>query len=211
VTQESVTSLQSSLVKHEFIETLRALDGQVAHLLYHQQRYEKTLKSLGVRSTLVALEQFVNPPKEGLYRVRLCYTPEGVNDVSYHPYTRRTITRLQMIEAANLIYDKKYADRSALDALFAQRGACDEVLITKGGYLQDTTIANIALFDGQQWFTPADPLLEGTTRARLLDQGFLKKRAIHKEDLGGYVAFALMNAMIDFAIIADKNIEDIMC
>ena len=59
----------------------------------------------------------------------------------------------------------------------------DEVIIEKNGYLTDTTIANIAFFDGKQWFTPEKPLLKGTMRAKLIEEGFLQTKNIKSEEL----------------------------
>ena len=73
--------------------------------------------------------------------------------------------------------------------------------------MTDTTIANIAFFDGKTWFTPTTPLLQGTTRARLIDEGFLKLRDIKKEDIKEYSRFALMNAMIGFCIQNSVQIQ----
>ena len=33
----------------------------------------------------------------------------------------------------------------------------DEILITRNGLLTDTSIANIALFNGKEWHTPKHP------------------------------------------------------
>ena len=98
-----------------------------------------------------------------------------------------------------------------MELLFSQKENCDEILIVKNGLLCDTSIANIALFDGRKWMTPKTPLLEGTTRQRLLESGFLTVKDIAVEDLKMYSQMALMNAMIDFDIIADKKIEEIIC
>ena len=46
----------------------------------------------------------------------------------------------------------------------------------KQGLLTDTSIANIALSDGTHWYTPAHPLLKGTKRAALLEEGILQEK-----------------------------------
>ena len=51
-------------------------------------------------------------------------------------------------------------------------------LIVKDGYLTDTSIANIALYDGYTWFTPAHPLLRGTKRAELLNKQLIVEKDI---------------------------------
>ncbi len=42
----------------------------------------------------------------------------------------------------------------------------DEVIVEKDGYLTDTTIANIAFFDGKRWITPKIHYLEGLLERR---------------------------------------------
>jgi len=53
----------------------------------------------------------------------------------------------------------------------------------------------------KQWFTPEEPLLQGTMRAKLLDEDFLQTRQIKKSDLKNYTHVALMNAMIGFKVL----------
>lgn len=68
----------------------------------------------------------------------------------------------------------------------------------RDGLLTDTSICNIALWDGTSWITPARPLLRGTARARLLDNGLIKSGDIRPEELPGYERIRLFNAMIGF-------------
>jgi len=76
----------------------------------------------------------------------------------------------------------------------------DEIIIEKDGYLTDSSIANIAFFDGIDWITPKKPLLNGTTRERLLDMKFLRTADIKSSDIKSFSGFALMNTMIKFSI-----------
>jgi len=196
----------------EFLETIRLENGKVYHLAYHQKRVESVFEMFhqDVRgynlSTL-----FVAIPKEGLYRVRIVYNLQGEFTLSYVPYIKREIKSFKLLEDATLHYGCKFANRDTLDRLFAKKGDCDEIIITQNGYITDTSIANIALFDGKQWWTPKNPLLKGTTRQRLLERGFLKEKVLHVKDISQYKKLSLMNAMIDFDIIAELNLKDIMC
>jgi 4-amino-4-deoxychorismate lyase len=99
---------------------------------------------------------------------------------------------------SDIDYNLKYADRSALEALKAERPDADDVLIVKNGYVTDTTIANIAFFDGERWLTPATPLLEGTTRARLIDEGVLTPAPIRYDAIDHFKSVALFNALQGF-------------
>jgi len=99
---------------------------------------------------------------------------------------------------SNISYPYKFLDRRELDNLFSQRGNLDEIIIIKDGYLSDTSKANIALFIDNRWLTPAKPLLLGTTRARLLDEGLLKEANLTILDLKRAKRLAIMNAMVGF-------------
>ncbi len=210
MTRENVISLQNSSVKIDFLETIKALDGCVYNINYHQKRYESVLSSYGIKEC-IELKDIIHPPQNALQRCRVIYNLEGDIECSYHPYEKRKVERLKLLHADTLEYAHKYANRESLELLFSQREHCDDILIVKNGLLCDTSIANIALFDGKKWVTPKIPLLEGTTRQRLLESGFLTVKDIAVEDLKMYSQMALTNAMIDFDIIADKKIEEIIC
>ncbi len=185
----------------EFFETICIDEGKAKHLAYHQKRYEATLKAYNDAS-IISLADVISPPlKEGLQRCRVVYDKEGVLHVTFSPYQPRKITSLKIL-SSDIEYPKKSTDRSALEELFKQRAECDEILIVKDGYIRDTSIANVAFFDGTRWLTPKNPLLAGTTRARLLDEGRLFEAEIKVEDIASFEKMALLNAMIDFAIIS---------
>lgn len=186
-----------------YLETIRALDGEIFHLEYHQWRLAKTLAKHNLQALL-------NPPKKGLYRCRVLYDLQNIQ-IEYIPYTKRSIKTLKLIYNDDIEYEKKYSNRSSLDELFALRAECDEILIVKSGLIRDTSIANVAFFDGSEWITPRRPLLEGTTRERLLREKKIVARDVFVDDLAAFRGLALMNAMVDFDIIHQENIKEIIC
>lgn len=154
------------------------------------------------------LAAHINVPDTALYRCRIVYDDTTL-EIEYIPYQKRAVRTLQAVEADQLSYALKYADRSALEDLFVQRGSSDDILIVQNGLITDTSIANIAFFDSQRWLTPRKPLLEGTTRARLLDTNKISLADISLEDLPKFTHFALMNAMIGFEEIKNGIIAPI--
>ncbi len=192
-----------------FFETIKAVDGEIFHLSFHQERYESVLKHFCIKEVQNLLA-YLNPPKNGLYRCRLTYdlskNPHKI-DVTYHEYKKREVSSLKLLYDDKIVYDLKSIQRESLDALYEQRESCDDVLIVKNSLITDTTIANIAFFDSKNWITPAQPLLEGTTRARLLKEKKIYVADIEVKDLKKYSHVALMNAMIDFDIITKNNKE----
>ena len=139
-------------------------------------------------------------------RTRVLYDAHTVS-VEYIPYQPRVIQSLKLLTCNTLEYSHKYANREILDTLFAQRGSCDDILIVKEGLIKDTSIANIAFLQNGRWYTPASPLLEGTTRTRLIDTGVLHVKDITPHSLKRYEKFALLNAMIGFYQVSNGIIE----
>ncbi len=195
-----------------FLETIRAVDGEVFNISYHQERYESVLEKFNI-SDRQNLKEFIKPPKTGIYRCRLTYDlskePHTLG-VTYHDYKKREIGSLKLVYEDNIDYSLKSACRNELDALYGLRGKCDDILIVKNSLITDTTIANIAFYDSKRWVTPAFPLLKGTTRERLLQDGKIFEENIYVDDLKHFSKVALMNAMVDFDIIT-KNIKEIFC
>ena len=186
------------------LETIKCKDGTISHLAYHQQRCDKSRKELYGTTDSLDLKSVIIPPKNGLYRCRIIYA-KNIQSIEYIPYIEKEIHTLQIV-ASSLDYHLKYANRDTFTTLLHTHNNVDEILIEKNGYLTDTSIANIAFYDGEQWVTPAIPLLKGTMRQKLLDEGFLQTRNIKKEDLTHYTQVALTNAMIGFKILKNINI-----
>ncbi|MDO9056739.1 MAG: aminotransferase class IV family protein [Sulfuricurvum sp.] len=178
------------------LETIRCEGGEALHLPYHQKRLEKSSQVLGIHQKY-DLQTLIAPPDQELYRCRFLYDANGYT-IEYHPYTPKKIASLKLLICDTIEYPLKYSEREQLTALFEQREDCDDVLIVKNNHLTDTTIANIALFIEGQWLTPESPLLEGTTRERLLDEKFLALAPLRSEDIGRASKIALMNAMVGF-------------
>jgi len=196
-------------VSKRYIETIKALDGELFNLTYHQQRLESVLSSINASSTHT-LSALLNPPKNGLYRCRVLYDENSI-EIEYIPYVKRSVKSLKLVYNDEVEYSKKYENRDLLNELFLLRGNCDDILIVKGGLIRDTSVANIAFFDGEEWLTPKRPLLKGTTRQRYLQEEKIVEKDIFVEDIKKFKKVAIMNAMIDFDIIALQNIGDVIC
>ncbi len=178
------------------LETLRCEEGEVLHLPFHQRRLDESLRTLGIAETF-DLASLISPPETGVWRCRFLYGAEG-SAIEFHPYTPRAIRTLKLVESDFAEYPLKYADRTPLEALFSLRGTSDDVLIVRNGLLTDTTIANVALFIDGRWFTPNTPLLRGTTRQRLIGEGFLHEAVLRREEIFKAEKVAVMNAMMGF-------------
>ena len=182
------------------LESIRLEDGRLPLLEYHQQRVDRSRKRLLARAPslkLAAELQKHDLPRTGLFKVRVVYG-HRIQSVDVRPYTIRPVHSLCVLPAPDLRYEKKYADRSGIQELFAQRGAADDVIMTQHGYLTDSSYANLALFDGRRWYTPAAPMLRGTRRASLLADGILEPTLIRVRDLPRFEKIRLVNAMMEW-------------
>lgn len=181
-----------------FIETIRIEDGQIYNLDYHTERLNRTRAAFWKEAEPIDLSEFVSSQHlPGIQKCRIVYGRE-IEEITYTPYQIRSVQSLRLVTSDDIDYTYKSTDRTALNALFAQRGMADDVLIIKNGCLSDTSIANIAVYDGKDWFTPATPLLRGTKRAELLEKQILKEKEIPVGHLKEYSHIAIFNAMIDW-------------
>jgi len=186
------------------LETVKIEDGKAENLVYHQKRFEKSRQQLFGLKTDIDLSTIIKVPGKELYRCRILYDTD-IRSIEYIPYRPKIIQSLKVV-ASTIEYSYKYANRDAFDTLIQAYPGFDEIIIEKEGLITDTTISNLAFYDGAQWLTPENPLLQGTMRAKLLDAKFLFESQIQKKDLEKYTHVALMNAMIGFNILNNPTI-----
>lgn len=178
-------------------ETIRIVDGVPRHIAWHEERMNLARKELWGADVPIVLATEIMIPAElsaGIARCRITYGP-GIREVSYRPYEKRLIHSLKMVRSARIDYHLKFCDRTVLDTLFEQRGACDEIIIVRNGRITDTSMSNLVFYDGTAWYTPATPLLEGTCRNRLIAEGWLAEADIRPADLRHFRGCKLINAM----------------
>ncbi|HIE35532.1 MAG TPA: branched-chain amino acid aminotransferase [Campylobacterales bacterium] len=187
-----------------FFETIKIRDGKILNIEYHNKRFNKTIKDNFNIDRKMDLKNFINPPKKGVYRCKLIYDKD-ILEISFTPYKKRDIKILKLIDS-NIEYPYKYLNREEINKLFEKRGDGDDILIVKNGFISDTSICNVAFFDGKYWLTPKTPLLNGTTRERLLEENRIYLANIKVEDIKKFNKFAIMNAMIGFEEIIDGKI-----
>ncbi len=178
----------------QLFETIRVENGVAQDLVYHQQRVNQLASH-----TLIDYIIRLDLPRVGTHRLRIDYTPTHIIQHTITPYVPRLINSLQLVVVDdNFQYAHKWTDRSALNRALAQKNDADEILIVRHGLITDTSFSNVLFLDGKQWVTPAEPLLAGTCRARLLHQSRIQATIIRMEELGRFSHFMLINAMRDF-------------
>jgi 4-amino-4-deoxychorismate lyase len=157
----------------------------------------------------VELGSLITIPEEyrhGIYKIRVLYD-QFVREIEFSPYQYRSIQSLKVVHHESIDYHIKYTDRQILQQLFDQRGDCDDIIIVKNGFVGDSYTANLLFFDGKNWYTPTTPLLKGTKRQFLLDQGVISEKEIREEDIKSYQKVGLINALIDFEEMPEVPFE----
>ena len=185
---------------YPLVESLKLKDGVIQNLHYHQGRLNRSMDELFPTAEKIDLRQVISIPetyKSGVYKVRVLYG-QTIDKIEIEPYEYRTIQSLKVVTHESIDYHLKYTDREILQELYAQRANCDDIIIVKNGFVTDSFAGNLLFFDGKRWSTPATPLLKGTKRQLLLDQGIIFENEIREEDIKGYQQIGLINAMIDF-------------
>ncbi|MBT4179278.1 MAG: branched-chain amino acid aminotransferase [Campylobacteraceae bacterium] len=185
----------------KFFETIKCEDYEIFNLDFHKKRIANTV---GLN---INLEEYIYPPNAKLIKCKLIYDECGVTDVLYDVYVKKDVTSFQLVYDDNIKYNKKALLRDDLDALSEKREKSDEIIIVKNNLITDTSIANIAIYLDEEWITPKVALLEGTTKARYVENNILKLKDITLEMLKNCTEFATLNAMIGFNIIEDFKIE----
>ncbi|TXF88385.1 hypothetical protein FUA23_14705 [Neolewinella aurantiaca] len=180
------------------LESIRIMDGQINLLPYHQRRVDRSRRTYYAKSPALKLDKVIEGldlPGKGLYKLRIEYGAELVKHeiLPYHP---RKVESLKLVNAENVAYGRKYADRSSIRKCLEKKGHCDDILMVQRGHLTDSSYANIALYDGSHWYTPSWPLLRGTRREMLLEKGIIRPSVIRVRDLRSFQSIRLMNAML---------------
>lgn len=187
----------------QFLETIQLRDGQFMRLDRHQSRLERAMADFYPTANVPSLSGKLAAtcfPTEGLYKCRVIYDSE-IRLIEFHPYVHPVISTLKIVETDIPSLPYKMADRTDYQSVSALKGECDDVLLVKNGLLTDTSYCNIALFDGEHWVTPLTPLIQGVTRAQLLEDGKLIAKDIKLEELMNFQKIALFNALNEFGSI----------
>ena len=144
-----------------------------------------------------------------IQKCRIIYG-KTIEMVEFLPYEYKTLSKLKVVNADDILYSYKYEDRSMLIRLFESKGGCDDILIIKNNLVTDSYYANVVLYDGYDWVTPSNPLLKGTQRAHLLEKGVIKEKKITLESLKACKKIRFINAMVSFNDAGDIDINNLI-
>ncbi|WP_430424193.1 aminotransferase class IV [Maribacter litoralis] len=197
---------------YPLFESVCIENSQIKNEQYHEARFRASyMQQYKTHPTYSLFDgiHLTNLDKALKYKLRIGYKQHGTR-FSISEYENSIPTSLQLVNDDTISYAVKRNNRKKLNNLFKQRGHCDDVLIVKNGFITDASYSNILLTDGKHIVTPSTPLLEGTCRARLLDENKVTEKRITEADLQQFESFQLINALNDFddtGWISIKNIQ----
>ena len=182
-----------------FIETIQLIDGQPMRIDFHQARVDRSLNSFYGSHTHFDLQTCIDVPepfRNGVAKCRVVYKKKVV-DIHYGNYSEKRPKCIKLVES-DVRYAFKFADRMVFQELLESNPGYDDVILTRNGLITDSTYCNLLFRKQGAWYTPEEPLLEGTRRASLLQSGLVRTAKIHKNDLDHYDALMLVNALLEF-------------
>lgn len=186
-----------------FFETIKVKDGKISNLIEHNLRLNKTIFDNFKQKSSIDLSDFIQAPDEKFYRCKVIYS-DHIESVTLTEYKPRIFQSFQLI-STDISYPYKSINRKEINKLFEQKGNCDDILMVKDGLICDTSIANVAIYDGLKWYTPKSALLPGTQRAKLLKKQIIFEKELKIKDIKNMVSFAIMNALVGFAKIGNAK------
>jgi 4-amino-4-deoxychorismate lyase len=184
---------------YRLIESIRIIDGVPLNIRYHNQRFNESRQRLFKTSKTLQLENSIRIPEtfnKGEVKCRIIYG-KTIEQVEFEYYKFHAVHSLKLVFVQNFKYEFKFEDRTSIELLKSNRGTEDDVLIINNGFLTDTSICNIVLWNGREYHTPSLPLLKGTMRAKYLENKLITEKDLKIDDLRNYITIHLINAFLE--------------
>lgn len=180
---------------YRLLESIRVENGMMMNQNYHQHRISESSKKLNLTPFDLHKIEIPDNYKNGMVKLRIVYSFD-IESIKFEFYNMKKINSLKIIENDSIEYKYKFYDRSRLNDLIHFKGNCDDIIITKYGFLTDTSYSNIVFSKNGEYFTPNTPLLAGTMRQKLLDKKIINEISIKISDIDKFEYCKIINAMI---------------
>ena len=192
-----------------FFESIKYTNCTPVALDLHEARMNRTRTQFFGITSSISLVPLLKNCDPALQKCKIIYDQDIIS-IEFTLYQPRRINFLKIIEDDTIGYDYKYLDRRCFDAILNDLPKESDILIIKNGKVTDTSFSNVVFWDGKNWITPAEPLLAGTKRQLLLDEGKIHQEEIMVDDLYKFKSVKLINAMLDLEESAPIGILNII-
>ena len=192
-------------------ETIRIHRRNILNIGFHNQRMNRTRHELFGAGNKIDLAGIIKLPETlpgDICKCKVIYSRD-ITEIIFSEYYPKTVRTLAIVDGTGINYPYKWVERESIDRL-VQSAETDDIIILQNGYVTDASYANLALFNGQQWITPATPLLRGTMREQLIRRGVLREQTVTRDELLSMKSVRLINAMLDFNSFPDIAVENII-
>ncbi|MFV0505394.1 MAG: aminotransferase class IV [Bacteroidales bacterium] len=188
-------------MKPLFIETIRIAKGKAQLTDYHQKRLDRTQETFYKTKSIKLLDIIPNTNSTEDMKCRILYS-DKLEDVELVKYSKHNIKELVIVNANDISYEYKSADRQAFDKMTRSLENHQLPIIVKNGFITDTPISNIIVRIDNKLITPANPLLKGVQRQYLIDTCSVVETPVPTSILQHAEEIILINCMmpIDNAI-----------
>ncbi|QCK14318.1 aminotransferase class IV [Mangrovivirga cuniculi] len=182
-----------------FIESICFEDYDFPLLKHHQERVNRTFEHFYPGQNPFDLNNFLTfkelPQDGNRYKVRIVYN-EKPEDFSIIEYSPKKIDSLKLIESSSFDYSFKFENRESLSELYNLKEPAQDIIIVIDGKVTDSSYSNLLFKKKGMYFTPETPLLAGTRRQYLLENGYISEKDINVENIGEFESVCLINAML---------------
>jgi len=183
---------------YRLIESIKVFEKKLFNIEYHNKRMNNSRRILFNCNDEIDLLTMIKIPdylNNGLYKCRLIYSKE-IESIEFIPYVKKVINKIKVVENDFINYEHKFEDRSELNKMLSESNA-DEIIIIKNNFVTDASYANLIFSDGVIFITPSTPLLKGTKREKLLNEGIVREEEINKSDIKKFKYVYLINSMLN--------------
>ncbi len=182
------------------LETIYFLNGEPQNLAYHNFRFNDSRVNVFGMVNFIDLAPLLIPPVEatvGEYRCRILYRGD-IEEIQWLKYERKKPYTFQLVNNP-LEYKYKWEHRDFINDMVAEKAMADDIIMVRASTqeITDSSYANLVFQKNGQYFTPQNPLLEGTKRRKLLVDNQLKLEVITLENYKTFESFAIINAFND--------------
>lgn len=190
----------------DLLESLLLDDTGYFMLDEHLDRMEHSSVCLGFRMNRSAIEKdllrIADSRNDRREKVRLTLNRDGDWRIEREEFKSFHRVRLglaaQPVNTPSLLLMNKTTFREHYREALETRPDCDDVVLWNNrGEITESTIANIVVKIGGEWYTPpiSCGLLPGVFRARLIREGSVRERKLTKDDLAQAESVALVNSV----------------
>lgn len=146
-------------------------------------------------------------PDHGIYKCRILYDIK-ILKTEIEKYIPKEIFSFRLVTDNQISYEYKFSDRRRL---LRGKSKGEDLIFVKNDLITDTTFSNLAVMLDDMWYTPAQPLLRGTMRSFLLENGKIQERNISVAEFLNCEKFRLINAMLPLETSEDYSTGSVLC